>query len=389
MTSTNDGPTNWDDSDDIEEMFAEARAGITRTPAENWAIGAELATLILQRLPGSRVSCGQERGRTAPVDYITPQPNPPLVVFSPDGRFIVSFTADGTWIEASGRGASSLDGILEGTPGTVAELLIRIAGVDMQPVKEGKFPRQRHVPGDGLRRLQDPVNTDTWRDRVTVPRDEAWDASTPPSICRSSATSRIILAPYDPESCTFAGPGYRQTRWGVESLRIPVFPDSDTYSPTWSPTEPIHGGDCLVTVGPKFVDGSDQLGFESDLDGELMWHPQLVLRAEPEGQSHVRVWLAVDDDVRNDHATPDELDLATGRYRSEPRVLERRESMKLLEHFQLDVFCPECGSRGKPIVYGMPGPDEPDYLAIGGCIIQPEQPLYVCPCGHEWGSTDF
>ena len=35
--------------------------------------------------------------------------------------------------------------------------------------------------------------------------------------------------------------------------------------------------------------------------------------------------------------------------------------------FQLNVFCDECGNRAKPIVYGMPGPDEPKYLALGGC----------------------
>jgi len=387
MTNNTDGPGGFEESEDIEELFAQARAGITRTPEENWAIGAELSTLILQRLPGARVSCGQERGRAKPVDYITPQPNPPLVVFAPDGRFIVSFTGDGSWIEASGR-VSSTAGILEGSPGTVAEMIIRIAGVDMQPFKHPKFPRRRHVPGDGLRRLQDPTDTHTWRDRVTLPRDQTWDASTPPSICRASATSRIIRTPYDPESCTYAGPGYRQTRWGVESLRIPAFPDSEVYSPTWSPPEPVHEGDCLVTFGPKFFGGDDQLGFKTDLDGDWIWHPLLVLRAEPEGQRHVRVWLAVDGDVRNEHASVDELELSRGPYRHEPRVLESRESVKLLEHFQLNVFCPECGNRGKPIVYGLPGPDEPDYLALGGCIVESDQPLYVCPCGHEWGTTD-
>lgn len=388
MTSRDIGPGGYEESDDIEEMFARARAGVTRTPAQNWAIGAELATLILQRLPGSRVSCGTAHGQMVPVDYITPQPNPPLAVFAPDDRFIVSFSGDGTWIDASGR-VSSTAGILEGGPGTIAELLIRIAGVDMQAARERKFPRQRGVSGDGLRRLQDPVETNTWRDIVRLPDDQIWDASTPPSICRSSANARIILTPYDLESCTYAGPRYGQVRWGVESLRIPTFPDSESYSPHWSPTEPIHGGDCLVTWGPKFFGGSDQLGFKTDLDGDLIWHPQLVIRAEPEGQSHVRVWLAVDDDVRNDHASPDELDLSSGRYRREPGVLDRRQSTNLLEQFQLNVFCPECGNRGKPIAYGMPGPDEPVYLALGGCIVQPESPLYFCPCGHEWGTTDF
>jgi len=53
-------------------------------------------------------------------------------------------------------------------------------------------------------------------------------------------------------------------------------------------------------------------------------------------------------------------------------------------HFQLYVFYPECGSRGKPIVYGMPGPDEPDNLAIGGCIIEDDALNCTRSCGHSW-----
>ncbi len=83
-------------------------------------------------------------------------------------------------------------------------------------------------------------------------------ADTPSSICLASEDARMILAPYDPLSCTYtvlAGDG---KRWGVESLRIPRIPDDALRSGFGSAPMDVHAGDCVVTVGQKFATDGEQ-----------------------------------------------------------------------------------------------------------------------------------
>ena len=370
------------DPNDIEGLMAEARLGYDPTAQERWNSLVELVKALLYALPGARVTSGADRGRSARVDYVTPVPNPPLTVFGPDGRFVISFLEDGRWIEADGRVGNS-SGIIEGSPEALACQWIRVAGLEPpRDMRANRMVPHRTPPSFALRRHLRPVSTNTWRDTVELPDGQTWNEHTPASICRESQASRLIAVHYDEDSCTFSGTSH--PRWGIESLRIRNF-IPDPHYPTWKPPiDPIRVGDCVLTVGRKFEADEDQLNFEHEFEGERMWFPQRVVHAEPEGTGHLRVWLAWDNDVNNDNATPDELSVPIQLPTTQPRVLTGREALAIWQHFQLDVFCSECGNRGKPIVYGMPTSADPSYLAIGGCIIEPNQPRYTCYCGNEW-----
>lgn len=65
----------------------------------------------------------------------------------------------------------------------------------------------------------------------------------------------------------------------------------------------------------------------------------------------------------------------------------------LFEEAREAGLCPKCGAAMSPIVYGMPvGGSEVVQQAkrgeveIGGCIVWPEKPLFVCrgPKPHHW-----
>lgn len=377
------------DPEDIEQLHLEALRGYNPSQEERWRTTTQIATFILRMLPGTRVITGHPRSSANRTDYITVTPNPPLSIFGPDGRFLVSFLKDGTWIDGTGR-VSSAANFLEGGPLSIAQLILRESGFP-PPIRGWRPSRSIHPPfSDGLRRLLRPVPTNTWRDQVQLPLGQTWDQRTPASICRESAASRLILATYDPNSCTFA----RATnpRWGVESLRIPALKNDPTRSRDLFSFEQVRSGDCLVTVGPKFA-SHDQPDYDDDqelddLEGTLVWHPQRVIRVEEEGEDHLRVWVARDNDVMNDNAEPDELRILGLPGDPATKVLVGSEEHEILVHFQLDVFCRECGNRGKPIVYGMPTSSDPSYLAIGGCVIEPNQPRYTCACGNAWTDID-
>ena len=374
---------------DIESVHADALR--TASPARNdrWIITARIAILIQRMVPGSRVTTGHPRGPSDRTDYITLTPNSPLTVFGPDGRFIVSFLKDGTWIDANGR-VSSPAGFLEGGPHSIAELIIREAG--FTPPSGGWQPRGRIRPNydDGLRRSLQPTPTHTWRDVVKLPSGQTWDENTPPSICRESVASRLLLASYDPNSCTFTTSMH--PRWGVESLRIPAIKADPVTDRDYLQIEQVRAGDCLFTMGPKFPASGESEGeadHDEDLEGNLVWHPQRVIRVEPEGRDHLRVWLARDNDVANQTAHPDDLDVLHRPENYETKVLYGEDVTWLQHYFHLEVFCQECGNRGTPIVYGMPASDDPSHIALGGCVIQSDLPTYACSCGNRWGTLDF
>lgn len=381
-------PAYSQESLDIEDVQAEARRTASPTSNDRWIFTTRIAILIQRMVPGSRVTTGHPRGPSERTDYRTLTPNPPLTVFGPDGRFIVSFLKDGTWIEATGR-VSSTAGFLEGGPHSIAQLIIREAG--FTPPSAGWQPRGRVRTNhdDGLRRYLQASPTHTWRDVVKLPSGQTWDENTPPSVCRESVASRLILASYDPNSCTFTNSVH--PRWGVESLRIPAIKVDPVTDRDYLQIEQVRAGDCLFTMGPKCPascaseDDTDQ---DEDLEGNLVWHPQRVIRVETEGRDHLRVWLARDNDVANLTAHPDDLDVFNRPENHETKVLYSEDATWLTDYFYLDVFCDECGNRGKPIVYGMPASGDPSYIAVGGCVIQSDQPTYVCSCGNAWGSVD-
>ena len=56
------------------------------------------------------------------------------------------------------------------------------------------------------------------------------------------------------------------------------------------------------------------------------------------------------------------------------------------------VECPRCGSPGVPILYGYPSDEmfeaaDQGEVALGGCVIELDQPTHECPSGHRWVET--
>ena len=355
----------------------------------HWALAAHVATLILRGLPGSTVACGRRGSGRPPADYITPTPNGPLMVFGPDGRFIVNFVGDGTWLDAEGRKFST-SGMLEGGPESIAKGLIHTAGLTpgRGATQHVRNPRSDRNDSAGLRRLLKPLSTNTWRDQWPYPEPPHWPNDTPPSMCLPTADTRFILATYQLDSCTFTAGTPQASRWGVESLRVPAIPDTALRDGFLAAPQQIHPGDCVATVGPKFGNQADELDFDDDISGEtLIWHPQLVLHVEPEGLDHLRVWLLVDHHVANEHTPLSALGTRGDMQRLPTGELRRNERAAVLAEFHLNVFCRGCGNRGRPIMYGLPDLDFPDYYAIGGCLVEPDQPEYVCACGNQWNDA--
>ncbi|WP_433826013.1 hypothetical protein ACQP2E_28405 [Actinoplanes sp. CA-015351] len=55
--------------------------------------------------------------------------------------------------------------------------------------------------------------------------------------------------------------------------------------------------------------------------------------------------------------------------------------------------CPECGTPGVPLLFGLPVPEAIDAaddgdLALGGCVMRDPAPNWQCPQGHQWRDAD-
>ena len=52
-----------------------------------------------------------------------------------------------------------------------------------------------------------------------------------------------------------------------------------------------------------------------------------------------------------------------------------------------NIICPNCDSFNQlPILYGLPGPNIPNDVHIGGCIVTENDPKWHCKdCGCKWG----
>lgn len=56
-------------------------------------------------------------------------------------------------------------------------------------------------------------------------------------------------------------------------------------------------------------------------------------------------------------------------------------------------FCPECGTQGVPLMFGLPAPEAVDaaedgHLALGGCVLRHPAPNWQCAQGHQWRDDD-
>lgn len=55
--------------------------------------------------------------------------------------------------------------------------------------------------------------------------------------------------------------------------------------------------------------------------------------------------------------------------------------------------CPECGTSGVPLIFGLPVPAAQEAaqqgeLALGGCMMPVRAPNWQCPRGHRWRDED-
>ncbi|MEU4620179.1 hypothetical protein AB0G04_09405 [Actinoplanes sp. NPDC023801] len=55
--------------------------------------------------------------------------------------------------------------------------------------------------------------------------------------------------------------------------------------------------------------------------------------------------------------------------------------------------CPECGTTGVPLLFGLPVPEahaaaRDGDLALGGCVMPERPPNRQCPRGHRWHDAD-
>ncbi len=55
--------------------------------------------------------------------------------------------------------------------------------------------------------------------------------------------------------------------------------------------------------------------------------------------------------------------------------------------------CPECGTAGVPLMFGLPVPEAraaaaDGQLALGGCVVPASPPNWQCPQQHRWRDAD-
>jgi hypothetical protein len=195
-----------------------------------------------------------------------------------------------------------------------------------------------------------------------------WDEHTPPSICLQEPDSRLLLATYNVNSVTFT-PSTQSQRWGIETLRIPQLTRSTEKQDHSNQVDGVRAGDCLVTIGLKRTVTEPQPDDQDNYERTLIWHPQRVLEVQPDIDGRLKVWLARDNDVASQSSSPEDLDIHIDPQLPITRMLTESERINLSWAFNLDAFCPDCGSRGRPILSGMQDFTEPSYVSLGGCIL--------------------
>lgn len=51
----------------------------------------------------------------------------------------------------------------------------------------------------------------------------------------------------------------------------------------------------------------------------------------------------------------------------------------------LDARCPACGAEGDTVIYGLPAAPPGEHERLGGCLIDPDNPDFICPqCETAW-----
>ncbi len=231
-----------------------------------------------------------------------------------------------------------------------------------------------------------------WRSlRFFPPSSVKWpgelpDEDSPPWVCLSKPDTPVVMRSYvlDSRTCdVIADHG----RWLLESAVVPRVPQ-------W-PEDLLYGWDVAV--------GDVQPDWCIVYVGNELWFPQRVLRVDVLSETWQRVWSLGDVSTRevwfHDHRERD-IGLVTNWpydeiswprwddgpwYPLQSEPLSDRTRRFVLGKFDIPADCPECGSFGKQIVYGLPGLSTPTYVKLGGCAVTPGlQPTFACDCGFEW-----
>jgi len=206
-----------------------------------------------------------------------------------------------------------------------------------------------------------PVDISEWIEPIPEEAPLEW--------CLPAYGGRVIVRGYDPLQSELA-PMVGSERWMVDSTLVPLTERAALQ--TDGPHGQVIPGDCVIYFG-----GDDER------TKAHLWYPQRVVHVILEDEDWQRVWTVRDTSRTPEYLTDEGADALPGWLRShEP--LHGDERRRALEMFWLNVDCPECGARGRTIMYGLPaGPPGP-HVVIGGCIVDPDNPAYSCYCGAEW-----
>jgi hypothetical protein len=185
--------------------------------------------------------------------------------------------------------------------------------------------------------------------------------------------------------------GYDEDRWTVTDIDGRFSLDRTTM-PAPDPEEGFgrfRRGDVVIWVGPS-TDGYTE--------EDVIWQPSLVVQATGIGDGMVRI-LSIRDANLKCHGIDRtrDLDIDWGSHLGGSRQPEIVDS-SVLDLWQLDVWCRDCGHLASPVRWGLGGAPRtrdddgtllpwPEGVEVdAGCDISGEPHLYVCErCSTTWG----
>ena len=278
-----------------------------------------------------------------------------------DTVVLAAFDSAGEIMLAEGMGAVDLH-YLEQGPWAVADAILHAHDVAEDAVRHSDH--EAVVPTRLTVTEPSPLQ-DLGRWCEVIPENA------PASMCLPAWGGRVLVRGYDTSLSSFA-PVSTSVRWIIETTMVPVEDRPDVEGPGGI----VFPGDCIVFFGT---------GMAAEEREPELWHPQRVLRVEQLAHGWQRVWTLADARVRDEPSylhhseLPKEIFVGT--------ALQGNWRDFVLDIFQLAIECSECGSYGKPMVYGLPD-DEPQvrnpHVIAGGTHANPDDPGYECSCGATW-----
>ena len=205
-----------------------------------------------------------------------------------------------------------------------------------------------------------PVDVSEWIEPVLEGAPVSW--------CLPAYGGRVVVRGYDTYRSDLA-PMAGSSRWMVDCTFVPLTAQVANGS---GPHGTVFPGDCVIFFGG-----------DSERPEAHLWYPQRVIHTETGRTGWQKVWA-----VRDTSEVPESLTErqsgALPRWMRTTKPLHGEDRRRALEMFWLNVDCPVCGARGRPIMYGMPpGPPGP-HVAVGGCTVDADNPDYACHCGARW-----